>query len=399
MTNAATEIRRGVGRGGVAGLGLRSAFVAALRQLKYRTIMATLVCANCRTENAEDARFCKKCGKRVGDDYIDPDLEQRLYERIETRLTDKWISKDAVEKDMALNAATRLSEWAKLFAIALGVPATIAVGILAFVGIKSTTDLASIEAQTAALKKTASDLEAQYKPLKDELPKLNQIVTSVRGLEDRVRTVESAVARFAPSSALTDSTQAQLITALEQYTVYVKKLGLAPKSVPTVHVQAQLPRAGYDAYIEGDDIYVKPDHANPAKVIHEFSHNVLLVPLPRQPDLHWSYSAVEAGVANYLTADFLNSPLLDSVDLTKRITIAATRHTWVGAQSEGGRAWGSYMWALREQYTSAKATPAIVQAFRALKPSTPPPDYQDFFLKELVAAGLDSATVNRLVNP
>jgi len=121
------------------------------------TIMATLVCVNCRTENAEDARFCKKCGQRVGDDYIDPDLEQRLYERIETRLTNKWISKDAVEKDMALNAATKLSEWAKLFAIALGVPATIAVGILAFVGIKSITDLASIESQTAALKKTAGE--------------------------------------------------------------------------------------------------------------------------------------------------------------------------------------------------------------------------------------------------
>jgi hypothetical protein len=362
--------------------------------------MARLVCANCRTENAEDARFCKKCGKRVGDDYIDPDLEQRLYERIETRLTDKWISKDAVEKDMALNAATRLSEWAKLLAIALGVPATIAVGILAFVGVKSTTDLASIEAQTAALKKTASDLEVQYKPLKDELPKLNQIVASVRGLEDRVGTVESAVARFAPSSALKASTRAQLITALERFTVYVKKLGLAPKSVPTVHVQAQLPRAEYNAYIEGDDIYVKPDHANPAKVIHEFSHHVLAVSWPRQQDLYWSYSAVEAGVANYLTADFLNSPLLDdSVDLTERIPIAATPHTFIGGQSEGGSAWGSYMWALRERYTSAKATPAIVQAFRALKPSTPPPDYQDVFLKELVAAGLDSETVSRFVNP
>jgi hypothetical protein len=43
--------------------------------------------------------------------------------------------------------------------------------------------------------------------------------------------------------------------------------------------------------------------------------------------------------------------------------------------------------------------PPIVQAFRALKPSTPPPDYPDVFLKELVAAGLDSATVGRLVNP
>ena len=308
--------------------------------------MAALVCANCRPENAEDARFCNKCGKRLGDDYVDPDLEQRLYERIETRLTDKWISKDAVEKDMALNAASKLSEWAKLFAIALGVPSAIVVGILTFVGVKSTTDLASVEAQTTALKKAASDLEAQYKPLQDELPKLTQIVTSVHGLEDRVKTVESAVARFSPSSMLKESTQAKLSTALEQYTVYLKRLGLAPKSLPIVDVQAQLPRAGYDAYYEDNHIYVKPEHANPAKVIHEFSHNVLLASVPGPLDRQWSYSAVEAGVANYLTADFLNSPLLDSRDLTERVSIAATRHTWVGGQSEGGEAWGRYLCAL-----------------------------------------------------
>lgn len=69
-----------------------------------------------------------------------------------------------------------------------------------------------------------------------------------------------------------------MIAALEQYAAFVKKLGLAPKSVPTANVQPILPRAGYDAYIEGDNIYVKPDHANPAKVIHEFSHNVLIFP-------------------------------------------------------------------------------------------------------------------------
>jgi hypothetical protein len=57
------------------------------------------------------------------------------------------------------------------------------------------------------------------------------------------------------------------------------------------------------------------------------------------------------------------------------------------------------MWALREQVHVCKATPATVRAFRGLKPSTPPPDYQDVFLKELVVAGLDSATVGRLVNP
>jgi hypothetical protein len=337
-----------------------------------------------------------KCGKRVGDDYIDPELEQRLYERIENRLTAQWISRDAVEKEMALNAATKLNGWAKL----LGIPAAIAVGILAFIGIKSTTDLASVEGQTATLKKTASDLAAQYKPLQDQLPELNRIATSVHGLEDRLKTVESAVARFAPCSDIKEETQTELLTALREYAIYLKKLGLAPKSVPDICVQPKLPAAGYDAYFDlGDNtIYVKPNHANPAKVIHEFSH-VVLFEEPTDPDRQWSYSAVEAGVANYLTADFLNSPLLDGVDLTKRSAIAATRHTFVGGQREGGMAWGSYMWALREHYTSAKATPAIVHAYRALHPSEQPPDYQAVFLKELVAAGLDETTVNRLLSP
>ena len=53
---------------------------------------------------------------------------------------------------------------------------------------------------------------------------------------------------------------------------------------------------------------------------------------------------------------------------------------------------------LAEQYTSAKVTLAVVRAFRALQPSMPPPDYQDIFLKELIAAGLDSTTVNGLLN-
>jgi hypothetical protein len=244
-----------------------------------------------------------KCGKRVGDDYIDPELEQRLYERIENRLAEKWISKDAVEKEVALNAATKLNKWARL----LGIPAAFAVAILAFVGIKSSTDLASIEAQTAAVKKTASDLAAQYKPLEDELPRLTQIASSVRGLEDRLKTVESAVARFAPSSALKESTQTELLTALAEYTAYLKKLGLAPKSVPSIYVQEKLPEPGYDAYAEDDKIYVKPDHANRAKVLHEFSHGALLGDVPEPADRHWSYSALEAGLEGvmYFSADIL----------------------------------------------------------------------------------------------
>lgn len=361
--------------------------------------MKAHICAHCHTENAEDARFCKKCGKRLTDDFDDAAAEERLYERIENRLINKWTSREVVEKEIALAAAARLSDWAKLFAIAVGVPATIAAAIFAFVGIKSTTDLAAIEAKTDKLKETASNLEAQYKPLQEELPKLTGIVDKVHGLETRLSSVESKVAKFAPSSALDPATQAQLTTALEQYAVYLTKLGLPPTRVPIVHVQETLPHAGYDAYFLDNEIFVKPNHANPAKVLHEFSHGVILPDLQisgSEQDLHWAYSAIEAGLANYLTADFLKSPKLDTVDLTQRTAIKATPHTWVGGQGEGGMAWGGYLWALRDHYTSEKATPAIVRAFQSLRPSKPPPNYQAVFLKNLIEAGLDSETVNML---
>lgn len=361
--------------------------------------VATLVCPNCLSESDNEARFCNRCGKRLGADFVDADLEQRLYERIEAKLKDKWIAKDAVEKDIALNAATRMVEWGKLFGIVLGVPAAIAIAIFAFVGVKSTTDLSSIETQTETLRKSATDLAAQYKPLQDELPRLTQIAASVRGLEDRVKTVENSVAKFAPSSTLGASTQAQLSSALERYKNYLKKLGLAPKSAMTVHVLEQLPEPGYDAYIQGNDIYLQTSHAVPAKLLHEVSHDVLLLPIPGGEDAQWEYSAIEAGMANYLTGDFLDSAQIDSVDLNQRVAISATRHTFVGGQSEGGMAWGSFLWALRTQYSSAKATPAIVHAFGTLRPRVPPPNYQNVFVNALVAAGLDSSTVTTLLSP
>ena len=367
--------------------------------------MAILVCANCRSENAEDARFCKKCGKRVADDFIDPDVEQRLYERIETRLKDKWIAKDVVEKDMALNAATRLSEWTKLFAFAVGVPGAIAVGILAFLGIKGTIDLSTIEAKTDALKTTASTLEAGYKPLKDKLPELVEIAATLDKLGNRVSSLESEVAKFAPTSALSRSTRVALLDTLKDYSNYLKKLGLKlPNPAPTIYVDEKLPRDGQGSGLWWDgNIYVTPDHANRAKVIHEFNNGVLLDAPPI--DTLWSYSAIEAGVANYLTADFLDSPLLDDgVDLTKRVPIAGMPTEYWAAQNVGGMAWGSYLWALREHYTSEKAsekaTPAIVRAFKSLKPNTTPTrNFEVDFLKQLVEAGLDQATVSRLFSP
>jgi len=67
---------------------------------------------------------------------------------------------------------------------------------------------------------------------------------------------------------------------------------------------------------------------------------------------------IVAGVANYLTEDFINSAKIDTVDLSHRVAISSTWHTFVGGEPHR----------------------------RIIKTC---------FLKALVAAGLDSSAVMR----
>jgi hypothetical protein len=73
-----------------------------------------------------------------------------------------------------------------LFGLAVGVPLALIALILAFFGIRSTSDLAN-------LKKTSDELVKQYEPLKAQLPELNKIVEGLRDLNHRVSGVEVAV--------------------------------------------------------------------------------------------------------------------------------------------------------------------------------------------------------------
>jgi hypothetical protein len=152
------------------------------------------------------------------------------------------------------------------------------------------------------------------------------------------------VAQFAPDPALTHSTEIQLKSALAQYVSYLRRLGLTPVKNLTVHVQDRLPEPGFYSYFSGSDIFILSSHAKPAYLIHEYNHAVLLRPFDGHPGQQWAYSAVEAGVANYLTADFLNSPILDFSNLDQRVPVPVK-----GGTNDGGTAWGSFLWALRKQ--------------------------------------------------
>ena len=206
------------------------------------------------------------------------------------------------------------------------------------------------------------------------------------------------VARFAPST-FPQSTQKQLKSVLVQYSQFLSNLGLNPRSIPTVHVEDTLPEPGYNSYIIGNDIFVRSDHARPANVLREYSHAVLVEPVNGDLDQQWAYSAIEAGLASYLTADFLKSPVVDETDLDRRFPIRNIPHTWQGGQDKGSVAWGSFLWALRKQLGSKQASSAAVRAWGDVRLTSPPGNYQQAFLDALVSAGLDATTLKTLSHP
>ena len=97
--------------------------------------MATFVCPIGASRTPKMSAL-PEVRKWIADDYIDPEtLSNGRMSGLKRSYRPNRVSKEVVEKDIALNAATKLSEWAKVFAIAVGVPATIVVGILAFIGV------------------------------------------------------------------------------------------------------------------------------------------------------------------------------------------------------------------------------------------------------------------------
>lgn len=97
-----------------------------------------------------------------------------------------------------------------------------------------------------------------------------------------LRPFGTEVVQFAPSTM-----EVHLKFAGTQYVSYLGRLGLKPKSIPTIHVRDPLPRPGYHSYVENHEILRgEPRNLCPAglrdssKRIHEYSHKVLMRPPP-----------------------------------------------------------------------------------------------------------------------
>jgi hypothetical protein len=208
------------------------------------------------------------------------------------------------------------------------------------------------------------------------------------------------VAHFIKSAQLTPQVETTLKQTLSRFRGdYLSKFDIRPAIVPQVAVDDDKIRTlgCYHACENGSTIYFLTGYATPALAVHEFTHTVLM---PKSPpgdlDKQWLYSAIEAGIANYLTADFLSSPVIDDFNLEGTpVSFSQIPHSWVGGQGEGGMAWGAFLWRLRGHAggQTEAVTRAVLRAWSQVKPTANPDDYQKEFLQGLVNSGLDEAQV------
>lgn len=170
-------------------------------------------CYKCKSSNPSDKKFCGDCGASLDptvgaiNAYLDANLPERLDQAIRVRFRDQQVTEVA----LAANVAEKVTNWAKLFVILIGVPLTITGTYLTYLGInyqdslkeaKTEIDQAiksnrhDVDELNKRLEKSrtgASDIEQQEAILREKLNESSALLKQVPSLVQKVDNLEGQI--------------------------------------------------------------------------------------------------------------------------------------------------------------------------------------------------------------
>jgi hypothetical protein len=226
-------------------------------------------------------------------------LKAELRSEIQTILNALLKDRDVVEVKMAVAAASKLVEWAKLFAYVVGIPSTVLLLILAAVGIKNYSDVWQLSKQAeqseekiknsiatatnqiansvSIATKLVEDTKAKGEPLLAQLEQLRERVDQnakeVSTLKSKLKDIE-----FEQSESLSGELKSKLETALGEYQRYLEKIGFSPANERS-KVRIKISQDDdFNAYFSFADnqLVVSPRLATePEYILAEYNWNVL----------------------------------------------------------------------------------------------------------------------------
>jgi hypothetical protein len=350
----------------------------------------TVECVNCKAQNPTGKNFCSDCGTPLGFASRAP-FEPLLRRQIQEILKEQLKDQKTIELETSIAIASRVSEWAKLFGIYAGIPLAILVLTLAFLGIKSFTDLsASIETRRKDISNSLDDARNQAKHLHDEgdalnleyqkqrenLAKVESLSKDLKVLDNKVDNLAKKVGVNVSGSGLAPGEANAILEALDRFQPYLQSLGviagreeLRVVVEPGKTTQKGNAVAYYDEPVKTIHV-AKPFASNPDETVSMYAEtrmgNVRL--LVSSLTLTWLYLHIQRGLAEYFWCSFTDNPqfgapgnvykFLESPDFTHVTPFIEERNTaiWVGA-----------FWELRSSVGKATADKLLAGAWQRLK--------------------------------
>jgi hypothetical protein len=367
-------------------------------------------CPQCQFSNPDDHKYCGLCGRELVAQTV-PDMKAELRTEIQTTFNALVKDRDVVEVKVAAAAASKLVEWAKLFAYVVGIPSTVLLALLSGVGIKNYSDVwqlskqaeqseekiktsiatatKQIDASISIATRLVEDTKAKSEPLLAQLEQLrkrvDQNTEEVSILKSKLKGIE-----FEQSASLSGELKSKLESALGEYQQYLAKIGFTPANEGT-KVRIKINRDDVsDAYFSFADnqLVVSPNLASePEYILAEYNWNVLNQTNPQasQGLLNGTQGAgFEHGLKYYLLCSYQNQPLVgrNYYKLIGEEELAKTSPYLFNLDQEKkftkddpdslephhlGEIWGSAFFDVRKLLTPERADRLLLETWKRLK--------------------------------
>ena len=172
--------------------------------LDHSHLPDSIVCSRCTTKNSSKNNFCGKCGTPldIALGQVATYLDENLKGRIDEVLKERFREQSVVETELAARVAERISSWAKLFGVYVGVPLLAAGAYLAWIGFDVNHSLTQLQQKLVEVKKSSDELA-------------NLVSATKQRAENLAKTGDELKRKIAESSVLLEQVPA-LATSVTQ---------------------------------------------------------------------------------------------------------------------------------------------------------------------------------------
>lgn len=165
--------------------------IALYKQPEMATIPMPAKCPRCGSDAIPGKHFCPDCGALLALGISGASIDSYIRDRISEQIDGSFKDKRLVELETTQAIATRLIDWAKVFAFAAGIPVALLALILGLMGYNSIQDA----------RKLTSEASERIRPVVDDaLTKAREAqtlststLTRVTQMRESLKTAEAAV--------------------------------------------------------------------------------------------------------------------------------------------------------------------------------------------------------------